>query len=87
MSQQQMRHKADEAKQQSQAFSLTIYRSSVEILDAATSVVYYLAGAMYGVSTGLISLAYNPKVQREVKEAANDAKADITDGAYDIKAR
>lgn len=87
MSQQQVQHKADQAKQQSQAFSLTIYRSSVEVLDAATSVVYYVVGALYGVSTGLASLAYNPKVQREVKEAAKDAKADFTDGAYDIKAR
>lgn len=87
MSQQQVQHKANQAKQQSQAFSLTIYRSSVEIFDAATSVVYYVVGALYGVGAGLISLAYNPKVQREVKEAAKDAKADITDGAYDIKAR
>lgn len=87
MSQQQMQHKADHAKQQSQAFSLTIYKSSIEIFDAATSVVYYVVGALSGVTTGLINLAYNPKVQREVKEAVNGAKADLKDGAYDIKAK
>lgn len=87
MSQQQMQQKADQAKQQSQAFSVTIYRSSVECFDAATSVVYYVVGALTGVTTGLINLAYNPKVQREVKEAVNGAKADLKDGAYDIKAK
>ena len=87
MSQQQMQQKAGQAKEQSQAFSVTIYNTSLEIFDAATSVVYFLVGAIYGAGSGLISLAYNPKVQGEVKEAVNGAKQDITDGAYDIKAR
>ena len=65
---------------------MTIYNSSVEIFDAATSVVYYLVGAAYGISSALISVVYDPKVQGEVKEAVNRVKSDVTDGAYDIKA-
>jgi len=87
MSQQQMQHKAGQAKEKSQAFSVTIYNSSVEVFDAATSVVYYLVGAAYGISSALISIVYDPKVQKEVKESVNGVKADVTDGAYDIKAR
>lgn len=87
MSQQQLQQKADQAKEQSQAFSKTIYNSSIEVFDATTSIVYYLAGAAYGVVSALIGFAHNPKVQGEVKEAVNGVKADVNDGAYDIKAR
>ncbi|KAL3143246.1 hypothetical protein ABBQ38_002097 [Trebouxia sp. C0009 RCD-2024] len=87
MSQQQLQQKAGQAKEKSQAFSMTVYNSSVEVFDAATSVIYYLVGAAYGISSALISVIYDPKVQGEVKEAVNGVKADVTDGAYDIKAR
>ena len=87
MSQHQLQQKADQTKEQSQAVTKTIYNTSVEVFDATTSVVYYLVGAAYGVASALIGIVYNPKVQKEVKEAVNGAKGDLTDGAYDIKAR
>lgn len=87
MSQQQLQQKADQAKEQSQAFSKTIYNSSVEVFDATASVVYYLAGAAYGVVSALIGVVYDPKVQEDAKKTVSGAKTDAVDGAYDIKAR
>lgn len=87
MSQQQMEQKADKAKQQSKAFGKTVYSSSVEVFDAVTSVLYYIVGAAYGAFAALVGLFQDPKVQREAKQIASDAKDGLTDGAYDIKAR
>lgn len=87
MSQQQFQQKADQAKEQSQAFSKTIINSSFEIFDAFTSVLYYLVGAVYGVFAAVLGGVKDPKLQREAKEAVNGAADQLTDGAYDIKSR
>jgi len=87
MSQQQMQQKANQAKEQSQAFSKTIINSTFEVFDAATSVVYYLVGAAYGVLAAILGVVKDPKLQNEAKEAVNGAADNFTDGAYDIKSR
>ena len=87
MSQQQVQQKADQAKQQSQAFSKTIYNTSYELLNAATSVLYYVLGASYGLFLGTIRLFNDPQLKKEVNETVNGVKDDLADGAYDIKAR
>lgn len=87
MSQQQMQQKANQAKEQSQAFSKTIINSTFEVFDAATSVLYYLLGAAYGVFAAILGVVKDPKLQNEAKEAVNGAADNLTDGAYDIKSR
>lgn len=87
MSQQQFQQKADQAKEQSQAFSKTVINSSFEIFDAITSVLYYLVGAAYGVFAAVLGGVKDPKLQREAKEAVNGAADQLSDGAYDIKSR
>ena len=87
MSQQQMQQKANQAKEQSQAFSKTIINSTFEVFDAATSVLYYLIGAAYGVFAAVLGVFKDPKLQNEAKEAVNGAADNIADGAYDIKSR
>lgn len=87
MSQAQVQQRADAAKESSQAFAVTIYKSSLEVVDASISISYYLAGIAYGLFSGLVSTVQNKKVQADTKEFVNGVKEDLLDGAYDIKAR
>ena len=87
MSQAQVQRRTNEAKAKSQDFAVTIYNSSLSLMDAAISITYYLAGTAYGLFSGLIGAAQNKGVQADVKEAVNGAKQDLLDGAYDLKAR
>ena len=87
MSQAQVQRRTDEAKEKSQDFLVTIYKSSLEVMDTAISITYYLAGTAYGLFSGLIGAAQNKEVQADIKEAVNGAKHDLLDGAYDLKAR
>lgn len=87
MSQAQVQRRTDEAKEKSQAFAVTIYQSSLEVIDAAINITYYLAGTAYGLFSGMLGAAQNKEVQADIKEAVNGAKQDLLDGAYDLKAR
>lgn len=87
MSQAQAQQKAEQAKEKSTAFGMTVYKSAFEVVDASINVSYYLAGVAYGIFFGLLGTVQNKQVQEEFKGSLNGAKQNLLDGAYDIKAR